>query len=1254
MKTTSFGIKAALVASMILSGQAFAQSLPDEINHTHYKNIYDNLEKVLTQKVSEYNKLNNRKIELEKQIAEREKLQVDLPARNAELKKLIEDARAEIAQLDADIQGLQGVLAKIEEDLRSINNIIAQLQSGINDESNNNRNLQGRRNQIAQDLAQFNAKLQREVEEENRAVNRLQNLESESKAALDKREDIARDRAQLNNDVNRFKVEIVKARNELNQNNNSLSVKKPLLAEAQAKLPPVKSEIQSEEAKLAQIDVTLNPKKAQLGKLKEELGRLSPDIARLQQENRGLEQKISANNSKISSLNVDAQIAKRNALESEIAGTKNQIKANTDAQIAVQEKIKPTLNQVQTLRTQQQEAARRRDMPEVARLKAEIDRLNASIEGDQAEIRRLLQENNRLALAIAPKQGEINNLNTAITNAQAQVTALQNENNASRAKIAENDKKIAEQSQANAGLAKQIADLEAEINAVEVTRTPIAQRIAALRSQESQIQNQINVLGKDVQDLENENKRLNASIAQMEKTINEYPDTMRRLDAHARQIEEKIRDLANQIGSQRQLVGLLQQKRVATQRDRDNVQRILDNANMDLAESDRLIANLRNKLNEQVRSRDGLVRYSQDSQKKLDGLKQNKIAAEEDITGASQEIKVNEEDLATIASELPKLRSDLNTVNPQVAAAENARNLAQTNVNNANDQYQTRLSLYQRYLSESQALGAEKASIGSADGVKAGSIEAKAKAQKLGSENASVEGKWEAIRRGYVRGEIAGFKNGFDIGMSSAPDAERGDAEGKVAGAKRAKDHANMVVKPEKYLAELERRLTDDETSSANKMKVSSLVTQELNMIKAMSMELQQTIPDLSQAEIAEAQRIVSSLDALIAQADIEIDEILALRKNLSVARNVYVTPGAGENANNVNCSAVYKGVKDYVEACKGAYVIRYQNLYNAAHLDTFNKEYGPLFKAQIERVFEVELNRLYPGFANEATKVGREVGIATGKKEIYQQRFAQAESASYAGNLPAEVARVENEAVNLVQELLNQNAALAIKAQPKLITSNIYGIAPGVDTDLRVLIKNVGSQASQGNSFVRIKEITGNLQAERREAPVTSVAARSHADLSIMKVKVSDAAVPGSKAVIVGEIVHPGNHYRSSRVENFRLEAAIGVNPSINAGIEFDKNPNIQVIFVTKKHDIDVKISPKHAGVPSGYEVIVEEVGSNFVEVVSKPGITEALGRGVEKKVTFTYKLNKAAKGKTLTLKVTVKNEGRIVSEQNIQIQPK
>ena len=66
-----------------------------------------------------------------------------------------------------------------------------------------------------------------------------------------------------------------------------------------------------------------------------------------------------------------------------------------------------------------------------------------------------------------------------------------------------------------------------------------------------------------------------------------------------------------------------------------------------------------------------------------------------------------------------------------------------------------------------------------------------------------------------------------------------------------------------------------------------------------------------------------------------------------------------------------------------------------------------------------------------------------------------------------------------------------------------------------------------------------------------------------------------------------------------------------------------------------------------------LEEIGSNFMTIVSLPERTEVLGRNEEKKVKFTYKLNKAARGKNLVLKVTIKNDGVIVSEQQIQIMP-
>ena len=61
MKHTSFTMKTALLATLILSGKAIAQSLPDEINHPQYLRTYQSLEQVLATKTSEFNNLSAQK-----------------------------------------------------------------------------------------------------------------------------------------------------------------------------------------------------------------------------------------------------------------------------------------------------------------------------------------------------------------------------------------------------------------------------------------------------------------------------------------------------------------------------------------------------------------------------------------------------------------------------------------------------------------------------------------------------------------------------------------------------------------------------------------------------------------------------------------------------------------------------------------------------------------------------------------------------------------------------------------------------------------------------------------------------------------------------------------------------------------------------------------------------------------------------------------------------------------------------------------
>lgn len=1252
MKNTSFNLKVSLLASLIVSGQAIGENLPDEVNHPQYQRVYENLQQILNQKIADYDELSEQRDAILKNISQMEKNQTEIPSRNNELKRTIESKRTEIARLDSEIQGLEGVLSKIIEDLRRMENIISQLQRDINSESNRNSQIQSSRNQISQEMAQISSRLQREINEEDQSLQVLNRLVGETNASIQRREGIERERIQSIRDAERFKTELNQIKNTIAQNSNNLSLKKNQLNSAQLKLPTIKTDLSKEEVKLAQIDKVLLPKKENLNKLKAEIARLSPDIFRLQNENKSLEQKISMSETRINSLNVTPMIARRDFLESEISTVKNQIKVNTDAQTAIEEKIEPVMDKVRNLNLKMQQALRDRNLPEAARLKNQIDDLLKSVAADRNQITRLQKESEHLAKSIAARQAEINSLNASISKAESQIVNLRNEIDSSRLKISENEKKITELSSLNAELAQQISSLDSEIKIIESERAPTAQKVTSLKQQEAQVSGEVNSLNLEIQRIDSENQKLIARVSEMERFIAELPENLRRMEAHARQLGQKIMDLRSQIDREERLLVRIRQNRMTIQAEANRVQNVLDQINRDLNDSERLLANLTMRLNEESSTRDALVRYNQDSINKLGNMKSSRSRIETDVANATNELRINEQDLATIGRELPKLRASLEIISPKILAAERARALAQSNADNANNQYLTRLTLFQKYLLEAQSLGSEKGVVGTQDGIKTGKIDASMRAAKLGTENASAHAKWDALRRGYVRGEISGYQYGYDIGFSSSQDASRGDEDGRLAGSRRAQDYANMVIKPEKYNEEFERRLKEDETV-LKKLLLAKLVQQDISMINSMSREVIEQIPDLTNEEIKQASLILTSLDSLISQSEIEIRDILDLRKKLTDPKNVYLAPNEGENANTVNCSAVYKGVREFINACKDSYSNRYETLYKLAHEDSFNKNYSTNFQEQVKNVYQADVNRLYPMYLKEASKVSREVGISNGKREIYQQSFSRAENNAYALALPSEANRVEMEVAQLVQDHLNQNAALTLKSRPKLNTNDSAGLAPGIEADLSLLIKNIGSKASNGESILKITEASSSLAFDRKESPIPSLAPRSNSDLSLLKIKISDDALPGSNIVLAGEITHPGNHYRSNRVESFRIETILKVNPTLESEIEFDNTPKVSGLFGTKKHDINLKIKPKFSGVDQGYEFMLEEVGSQFLSVSSGPSMTEVLGRNVEKKVRFTYKLDKASRGKTLNLKLTIKNNGKIVSQSNLEIKP-
>jgi hypothetical protein len=118
-------------------------------------------------------------------------------------------------------------------------------------------------------------------------------------------------------------------------------------------------------------------------------------------------------------------------------------------------------------------------------------------------------------------------------------------------------------------------------------------------------------------------------------------------------------------------------------------------------------------------------------------------------------------------------------------------------------------------------------------------------------------------------------------------------------------------------------------------------------------------------------------------------------------------------------------------------------------------------------------------------------------------------------------------------------------------------------------------------------------------------------------------------------------------------VETVLGVNPSVDSATDFDVSPKVSNVFGAKKHDIDVTITQKFEGVSAGYELSIQELNSNYVRFTNTSAKTDRLGRNGSRKSRFEYKLDKSAKGKTINLKVSIKNGGLEVKSLDLQIKP-
>ena len=1248
MDSKSLTLKLALLSTLISSGVAIAQSLPDEINHTRYLQIYQSLDSVLQQKTAEYQRLATQKATLEQNIAQMENDLREIPARNNELAGIIASKRAEMASVNQQITQLESVLNQVIDDLKRLDNILAQLNRDYTDQVNRVRSIEGARAQAANETGVARARLEQEMREEAETGRSLQRLNNDMNQAMEQRQQNERERRELTRDVDQFRREVVNFRAAVQQNTTMLNTKKPLLAELQSKLPAIKADVANQQAKVNAAEANLSPERSKLAQLNNSLNAINSQIAALSNENGQLTAKVAQNRVRLNNMNNASLQQAKERLEQEVAALTAQSAGLRDAYTINDTSLNEKRVKKAELQTQLRQYAPR--TPDFMRVAMEIRTLENEIENLEKYLKQLSRQLAPVDAQIASKNQQVAQYAAAMTANDQMRVQLQDEITSSEAKIAENTQSIAAKQSAKTEAQQAVTAQNSVVAGLEAQKNEASRELAKSQTFETQMTNQINVTAGEVQRLEREIASSSIRITEMEQAIASYPQNIQRLENHNRRLEDRITECRRDINLNERLLSRIQQSRVDAQRSYDVFSSRLEQINQDFAQNEAQARVLQGKIQENQTQRDTLARYNQDSIRKYDSLKQAKSAAEKEVADALNETNINNQDLATIADQMPKLRSDLSNVTPRVAAALAAKEDSERKAQSASVDYQNRRSLFDRYIGESRVLGQERGIVGTNDGSRDGSGEAKNVAQRLATENGTAEGKWLAIRRGYIRGEISGFGAGYEIGMASQADLSRGEAEGKVSGAKRAKDEANLVKKPAIYLNILSERLKNDDPST--RKLVSDIVKN--NMASSVN-PFQTEIPELSDEEIQRSKEILSSLDPMIEQANIEIKKVIDIRNRIHDSRNVYSVPSSAPGAQNGDCSGVYKNVKDFVDACKATFATRYQSLYNASHAESFHSNYGTMFSTGVERTSDAELLRQYGTYSSEAVKVGREVGLSAGKEEIYKQSFERSEIASFKENAPKEEARVTDEAESLVQDLLAKNPAVIQKDAASVAMNGAYGISPGAEGSIKLALKNIGNMDSSSSSMIRVTEVSQNLVMDQKESVIPSVPGRSLKDVNVLSVKVTDVAVPGSRVVIAGEIIHPGNLYRATRSETFRIDTTLAVNPEAAVNVDYDADPKVSGLFGgINKHDVEVTLSPKYFGVKGGYTVSIEEVGGRNTDIVTKSLATGELQRNAVKKVELTYKIKKEAKGKQTILRVLVKNGETIVKTMDLSIMPK
>lgn len=868
---------------------------------------------------------------------------------------------------------------------------------------------------------------------------------------------------------------------------------------------------------------------------------------------------------------------------------------------------------------------------QLASLRSQKQTLKRQLENQKAQLASIDNQISVQNSNLSQLPGKISSAENSVSSANQELRSMSSELAAQRTELTDlmrtspDDPKIRELRVA----------LAAKARVVAAQRQVVKQNEAALLAVKAQQTN----IERAISNLENQKRSLPSTISNTESAIS---SNQNQIDSNKSEVKVAIVRVSSEESN-------------------------LSNAQAAHSQVENRVSTIRDNLERESRSLDRLINERREVEARLSEVANRANARESDLVQTRSEIRSLENHIPELERSLrsnemqiSKLKNDLRVVQDDIVAAnrsvnelEREQSIEISKRDNKYQDYISRFNFYNENLDDAKELGSSQ--IGPANGlaIKASNTYVQNRSSALGSSMGMMQAQVEANFWGSVRAELKGHSDGYQLGLISEADIERGESEGAKAGVENANTLADQVLKPrffnEIFEAKIANSLSGVDLLKASKLSAPSVHLVELSVSKIFSFS--NSVEPVTESELQSSMNLVTPLDEPIASFNNNYSQTITEVEQMSVPANAFEAP-SNIPFGTPSCSNVYKGVAEFKTACKQSYSANFEDTYRTVFYQNFESQYLELYSNVLEAKRDSKIEGLYKASYAKHYVTAENAGISDGKNDIFEKTYKLAKDKAYSESLPVATARVKEEATTEVKDWIALNPTLTLSGskiegsklrgntKAKLVIS-VKNISPkDLEKPVKVVITNlVNANIAQKEFFLKVAP--GSKTSEFREIEFT----------------IASSARSNEQIKISGELILPGGKYKAQRSERFSATAMTAVNPAISTKLQFDSTPQV-VTSVRRRtliHNLDTSISPSVESVNQGY-VVSLKTAPGFTGMINFKNTSFNTGRisyGRSQNIRFQYTFPRSSEDKIVKVIATYTYDGEVVKTDLIELRP-